>query len=114
MAQSLALQVYRLTASFPDAERFGLTAQMRRAAVSVTSNIVEGIARGSDRETSRFLRIALASAAELQSQLILVQDLGMLVPGLCRPLEAHIVRVKRLLCGFIRHLANPPKSARKR
>ena len=95
VAQRLALQVYRVPADFPSAERYGLTAQMRRAAVSVTSNIVEGTARGSDRETARFLRMALASAAELHSQLILVQDLGILDADRCHALEAHIVRVKR-------------------
>jgi len=72
----LALCVYRLTQSFPVEERFGMTAQIRRSAVSIPSNIAEGKGRESDGEFARFLRIARGSLSELQTQLLLSKDLG--------------------------------------
>src|SRR5689334_17972112 len=68
-ARSLAADIYRLTAIFPVSERYGLTARMRRAAVSIGSNISEGCGRTGDRELVRFLHIALGSASELEFQL---------------------------------------------
>lgn len=75
-AQDLAEAVYLLTASFPRAERFGLTAQIRSAVVSIGSNIAEGCGRPGPRELSRFLGIAIGSACELESQLLLAERLG--------------------------------------
>ena len=77
-AQDLALAVYRSTSSFPKEEPYGLTSQMRRAAVSVSSNIAEGCGRQGDRELARFLQIARGSVRELECQLILSRDLGYL------------------------------------
>ena len=68
-ASRLALCIYRLTEAFPDRERFGLTAQMRRAAISVGSNIAEGCGRRGDRELLQFLYIASGSVRELGFQL---------------------------------------------
>ena len=73
---SLAKSVYRLTMRFPADERFGLSAQMRRAAVSVPSNIVEGQARHGTREFLQFLSHANGSLAELETQVLLSMDLG--------------------------------------
>ncbi len=75
-ALSLAEMTYRLTDSFPREERFGLSAQMRRAAVSVLSNISEGSARRSSAEYVQFLHIARGSLAELDAQFILAERLG--------------------------------------
>ena len=72
----LAKQVYQLTETFPAAERYGLVAQMRRAGVSVPSNIAEGQARRSRREFIQFISHAEGSAAELETQLILSAELG--------------------------------------
>ena len=71
----MVLQIYRLTASFPREEIYGLTTQIRRAAVSIPSNIAEGYMRGS-KEYIHFLKIALGSTAEVETQLSLSKDLG--------------------------------------
>jgi four helix bundle protein len=75
-AEELALGVYRLTQTLPAHERFGLAQQLRRAAVSIGSNIAEGCGRGGSREFVRFLEIALGSTAELEFQLRLAYRLG--------------------------------------
>ena len=72
---AVARLVYTLTADFPKIETFGLAAQMRRAAVSIPSNVAEGFARFSRREFKHFLRIARGSLAELETQAILAKDL---------------------------------------
>ncbi|HEY5972827.1 MAG TPA: four helix bundle protein [Pseudoxanthomonas sp.] len=72
----LARDIYRVSASFPDSERFGLTAQIRRCAVSVPSNIAEGAGRGTPKEYARYLRIARGSLMELDTQLWIARDLG--------------------------------------
>lgn len=72
----LVLDVYALTKSFPDDERYGLIAQMRRAAVSIPSNIAEGFNRIHNREYRQFLYVALGSCAELETQIEIAADLG--------------------------------------
>lgn len=75
-AMRLAREIYRVSAAFPDYERFGLTAQIRRCAVSVPSNIAEGAGRGSRKEYAQHLRIARGSLMELDTQLWIAKDLG--------------------------------------
>jgi len=77
LAMELAKLVYQLTTGFPRDERFGLTAQLRRAAVSIPSNLAEGNARASTRDYARFVSMALGSTAELQTQLLLSAELQM-------------------------------------
>ena len=72
----LARDIYRVSASFPDSERFSLTAQIRRCAVSVPSNIAEGAGRGGRKEYAHHLRIARGSLMELDTQLWIARDLG--------------------------------------
>ena len=76
MSDDLVMDVYRLTTSFPVEERYGLTQQARRAAVSVSSNIVEGCSRESAADFRRFIEIAMGSAMELRHQLMLSKRLG--------------------------------------
>ena len=101
-AMELALEVYRCTKRFPADERFGLTSQLRRAAVSVPSNFAEGAARGSSVEFVRFLHIALGPLAEVETQLLLAQSIGLCtdVTGTMNLLETE----RRLLLGLIRHM----------
>jgi len=74
----LVREAYRVTGSFPDSEKFGLTSQIRRSAISVPSNIAEGAARGGRTELIRFLTIARGSLAELDTQIWIARDLGYL------------------------------------
>jgi four helix bundle protein len=75
-AIDLAIATYELTATFPDPERFGLSSQMRRASVSISSNIAEGCGRSSRADFARFLEFATGSALELESQLEIGARLG--------------------------------------
>ena len=104
LADEVALLVYRLTASFPREELYGLTSQMRRAAVSIPSNIVEGCARESQADTLRFLNIAFGSLRELRYQLSLSKRLGFL-PNQDFPLiEPKIIETEKVLNGLIKAL----------
>jgi len=99
----LTVSVYRELEEFPTAEKFGLVDQIKRSAVSIPSNIAEGAARHSSKEFMQFLYIALGSAAELETQLILSQKLGFLRNcGIFDELE----KVKSKLLGLIRYLKN--------
>ena len=77
-SMNLAVEVYRVTETFPKEEVYSLTSQIRRCAVSIPSNIAEGSARGSRKEFIRFLYIALGSSAELSTQLNIAQRIGYL------------------------------------
>lgn len=71
-------EIYNVTADFPTDEKFGLTNQLRRASVSIPSNIAEGSSRNSQKDFSRFLEIAIGSAYEIETQLLIASDLGFL------------------------------------
>tara|TARA_R110002012_G_scaffold99570_1_gene237624 strand:+ start:1530 stop:1880 length:351 start_codon:yes stop_codon:yes gene_type:complete len=90
--------IYSLTSSFPKSERFGLTSQMRRAAISISSNIAEGSARKGDKELLQFLNIALGSLAELETQYIISIRLAFLVKN--NEVEELFNDQKRLLLGY--------------
>ena len=103
-AVSLVLEVYRITESLPQAERFGLASQLRRAVVSVPSNIAEGHARSTRGEYKNALSMARGSVAEVEVQLILAKELGYLQPpsikdalAYCESISRMITRLKRAL-----------------
>jgi four helix bundle protein len=100
-AHSLALDLYKATASFPKEEVYGLTSQVRRASVSVAANIVEGHERRSKKELKRFLRIAQSSLAETEYYLELARDLGYLANDLYAQLDNVRGEVGYLLSKFI-------------
>ncbi|MBX3004994.1 MAG: four helix bundle protein [Anaerolineales bacterium] len=99
-----ALHVYKATAQFPAAELYGLTSQLRRAAVSVPSNIAEGVGRGSDADMRRFLQIAFGSASEIEYQLLLAFELKFLNSEQHTLLNQDITEVKKMLSSLIRKL----------
>lgn len=102
-ARELALNVYRLTSDGPLARDFGLRDQMRRAAVSVCSNIAEGNDRNTDRDTVRFLYMAKGSAAELISQTDIALGVGYLERADAEKLIVDCDEVSRMLRGLIKH-----------
>ncbi len=103
-ASILALKVCRLTGSFPKEEIFGLTSQMRRAAISIPSNIAEGRSRNTRRDFVQFLRIALGSAAELQSQLDIAEKLSLVDKLTYNESDGLIVEIMRMLSTMISKL----------
>lgn len=104
-ARSMVRDVYRCSAKMPESERFGLTNQMRRAAVSVPANIAEGYGRGSRNDFLRFLKIARGSLSELQTHIILARDLGMMTSD--GPLDMSVAEAARVLQGLIQSLERP-------
>jgi four helix bundle protein len=100
----LAEQVYRLSAKFPAEERFGLTSQIRRAAVSVATNIAEGAEREGTREFLQFLGIASGSLAEVETFLVLAGKLDMVTLQETSPVQAQAATVGRMLNGLKRSL----------
>jgi len=104
MAHKFALSLYRETRSFPLAEQNGITSQIRRAAISIPSNIAEGCGRNSDAELRRFCEIAMGSASEVEYQLMLCRDLNLLSEDRHHWLESELIDCKRMLNSFIRTL----------
>lgn len=103
----LAVAIYRLTSAFPDSERYGLTAQMRRSAVSIPSNIAEGQARNHRNEFIQFLAVANGSLAELDTQLELAHRLGYGDAPTFAEATALLGEVGRLLGGLSRAMRRP-------
>lgn len=99
-ANALAVEVYRVTDSFPRHELYGLTEQIRRAAVSIPSNIAEGHVRQSDRVFANHLDMALGSAAELSTQLEIALEIGYLCQGAHQTLQAELQEITKMLFGL--------------
>ena len=96
--------IYKLTAQFPKDERFGIISQMRRAAVSIPSNIAEGAARKGDKELIQFLMIALGSLSELETQYLISVRLKFTENK--DDIKKLILEVKKLLLGFRNYIVN--------
>ena len=104
-AHALVIHVYGATRSFPKTERYGLTSQMQRAAVSIPANIAEGAGRSTDRDFGRFIAISIGSANELEYLVRLSQDLGYVNSKAGQDLRDQTQEVRRMLSSFRRRLA---------
>ena len=102
----LVTKVYERTKELPKEEVYGLTAQIRRAAVSIPANISEGAARQTDKEFVYFLFVALGSASELETELTVTERLGYLAEA--KHLLEQVAAVKQMLNGLIRHYRIKP------
>jgi len=104
-AHVISLSVYRITASFPKHELYGMISQTRRAAVSVAANLAEGCGKNSRAEFGRFIQIALGSASELEYHLLLARDLDYLAEADFSQTTEQVREVKRMLTGLMHHLS---------
>jgi four helix bundle protein len=107
LANEVALLIYKVSKEFPKDEIYTLTSQMRRAAVSVPSNIVEGCSRNSQKEYLRFLEIAFGSLSELHYQLTLAYRLEYINEQVNSESEIKIIETEKVLVGLIRSLRKP-------
>jgi four helix bundle protein len=103
-SHQLALAIYKATKAFPKEELYGLTSQIRRASMSIPTNIAEGCGRNTDREFARFLQIAMGSASETEYQLILARDLDFLPNDSYEQLHNEVEEIKRMLASLLKTL----------
>lgn len=106
-SRTLCFEIYSVTQTFPESEKFGLTNQLRRAAVSIASNIAEGSSRSSVRDFSRFLEIANGSAFEIETQLLIAMDLHFLSEAKLETLSNELEELVRMISRFRSNLINP-------
>ena len=99
-AHSLAVEIYKVTETFPSKETFGLTNQIRRAAISTPSNIAEGFSRNTNKDKRQFYSIAQGSLTELQSQLLLARDIGYLSKEDFHKIAGQTIEVGKLINGL--------------
>jgi len=102
----LCLKIYKITAKFPNEERYGLTSQIRRSAVSIPSNIAEGYGRKTTLDYIRMLYISYGSVCELETQILLAGDLGFIEKGELGAAKKDIAEVERMLKALIKSLEN--------
>ena len=100
----LTLQIYKMTKMFPREEMYGLTSQIRRSCASIPANIAEGCGTDSDAEMARYLRIAMASASELEYHILLAHDLELITTANYNTVNDEVTQIKRMLTPFIRRL----------
>ena len=100
----LVVRIYKATESFPKEEKFGLTSQIRRAAVSVPANIAEGAGRRSEKEFAYFLSNAQGSSSEVETELLIAHRLGYLNPDVFGELQTSLDQIGQMLHGLARHV----------
>lgn len=108
-AHKLTLAIYAVTKDFPSDEKFGLTSQLRRAAVSVSSNIAEGFRRRTKKDKQRFYEIAQASLTETQNELLISRDIQYLTPETFQKIAEQTVFTGKLITGLTRSAINHPR-----
>ena len=101
-SHQLALAIYKVTKEFPKEELYGLTSQIRRASMSIPTNIAEGCGRNTDADFARFLQMAMGSASETEYQLILARDLEFLPKDSYEKLHNDTEEVKRMLASLLK------------
>jgi four helix bundle protein len=106
---ALSVAVYRLTRDFPHEELYGLTSQLRRAAVSIPSNIAEGYGRGTRRDYRSFISVARGSVLELQTQLAIASELGFGPAVSMKKVQAQAEEVGKMLWGLVQKLRLDPE-----
>ena len=109
-AYQLCLQIYKISKGFPKEEVFGLTSQIRRASLSIPSNVAEGYGRRSRSEYIRFLNIAYGSLCELETQVLLSGDLNYFKERELKEIQAAVEEVERMLMALIKSLGKTNKS----
>jgi four helix bundle protein len=102
----LAVEIYRLSQNFPVEERYGLTSQMRRSAISVPSNVAEGAGRRTDKEFAHFLRIGHGSICELETQLYVAYELGYVKDDVFSSVTTELTEVQKMLFSLISKFEN--------
>lgn len=98
----LALSIYKVSQSFPSEEKFGLTSQLRRASISISSNIAEGFSRETFRDKLKFYSIARGSLTEVESQILVSHGLGFIDRGTLEKIQKEIDTTGKILTGLIR------------
>ncbi|MCE7055356.1 four helix bundle protein [Algoriphagus sp. AGSA1] len=96
----LAVRVYKITSDFPSSEKFGMTSQMRRAGVSIPSNIAEGTAKSSSKSFSNSLEISLGESYELETQMVIAERVSLISSELAKEIGSDISEVQRMIIGF--------------
>jgi len=109
LADALVISVYLMTKSFPREEIYGLTSQMRRAAISIPSNIVEGCGRETEKEFVRFLEIAFSSLRELKYQVTIAQRIGYLQDS--RNIDQELIEAEKVMASLIKSIKRGKRSA---
>src|SRR5262245_40883686 len=109
-AHRITLELYKLTSTFPNDERFGLTSQIRRCSGSIGANIAEGCGRDGARELNRFLQIASGSSSELRYHLLVAKDLGFVDVGVYQALDRDIIEVHKMISGLMAKVLRPGSS----
>ena len=103
---AIAIKTYRVTETFPKEDKFSIVQQMNRAGISIPSNIAEGCSRKSEKDYYRFIEIALGSAFELETQVVIAEQLKKGDPQLLQELKSALVEEQKMLTGFQQALAN--------
>lgn len=100
----LTVQIYEVVGKFPDSEKYGLSSQLKRASISVPSNIAEGAGRKGNKEFIHFCHIAIGSLCEVETQLWIAQELGMIVKNEFEEISLLIEELRKMIYGFINQL----------
>ncbi len=103
-SRTLVSEIYLLLADFPEDEKFGIVLQMKRAVVSITSNIAEGAGKGSNKDFNRYLDIAIGSAFELETQLYLAFDLSFITNEQLNIFIIKVEEIEKMIHGFKKRL----------